>query len=179
MSLSSTALRLFAWIAGASLLAGCSAVSPDVYRAERPTLDLATYFNGPIDGWGMVQDRSGKVLRRFYVRIEGKWNGTTGTLDESFDWSDGKKERRVWTIEKSGDQYRGRAADIVGVAEGIAAGNALQWGYVLKLPADQGGYEVNLDDWMVLVDEKTMLNRSVIKKFGIRFAEITIAFRKL
>jgi Protein of unknown function (DUF3833) len=120
------------------------------------------------------------------VRIDGNWTtptegkqGTTGTLDEAFEWSDGKKERRIWTIEKNGDRYRGRAADVVGIADGVASGNALQWQYVLKLPPEQGGYEVNLDDWMYLIDEKTMLNRSIIKKFGIRFAEITIAFRKL
>ena len=35
-----------------------------------------------------------------------------------------------------------------------------------------------LDDWMYLVDAGTLLNRSTITKFGIRFAEITIAFRK-
>jgi hypothetical protein len=154
-------------------------VSPDAYRTEQPVLDLARYFNGPVDGWGMVQDRSGKVLRRFTVRIEGKWVGANGTLEEDFIWSDGKKERRVWTITKAGDRYTGRAGDVVGEAAGVAAGNALQWQYVLQLPADQGGYKVDLDDWMYLVDEQTMLNRSVIKKFGIRFAEITIAFRKL
>jgi hypothetical protein len=49
---------------------------------------------------------------------------------------------------------------------------------VLRLPAEQGGWEVSLDDWMYLVDEDTMLNRSAITKFGIRFAEITIAFRR-
>jgi hypothetical protein len=31
---------------------------------------------------------------------------------------------------------------------------------------------------MYMVDEATVLNRSVITKFGIRFGDITIAFRK-
>ena len=161
------------------LTAGCAAVAPSDYAAEQPVLDLERYFDGTVDGWGMVQDRSGKVLRRFYVRIDATWRDGVGTLDESFDWSDGKKERRVWTIAKAADgRYTGRAGDVIGEAMGAAAGNALQWKYVLKLPAEQGGYEVALDDWMYLVDEDTMLNRSVITKFGIRFADITIAFRK-
>lgn len=162
-----------------SLLAGCASVTPEAYVSERPVLDLAKYFDGTVDGWGMVQDRSGKVLRRFHVVIVSTWNGASGTLDESFDWSDGKKEKRVWTVTRTGPgTYTGRAGDVVGEAQGVARGNALQWRYVLRLPAEQGGWDVDIDDWMYLVDDETLLNRSTIEKFGIRFAEITIAFRK-
>jgi hypothetical protein len=172
-------LRLLGLGFVAVLLAGCASLSPEDYRAEKPELDLARYFSGTVDGWGMVQDRSGRVLRRFYVQIDAKWVGDTGTLDESFDWSDGKKERRVWTIKRvAPNRYTGTAGDVVGQADGVSAGNALQWRYVLQLPPEQGGWQVDLDDWMYLVDADTMLNRSEIRKFGIRFAEITIAFRK-
>lgn len=160
------------------LLAGCATPGVDTYRNEKPVLDLRSYFNGTVDGWGMVQDRSGTVLRRFHVVIDSAWNGDSGTLDERFDWSDGKKERRVWRIDKNGDRYTGTAADVVGTAAGEAAGNALRWAYVLRLPAEQGGYEVEVDDWMFLVDNDTLLNRSTISKFGIRFGEVTIGFRK-
>lgn len=174
--------RLALWIAVTALaigLGGCASVKPEAYQDEKPVLDLARYFAGTIDGWGMVQDRSGKVLRRFHVVIEAKWSGDTGTLDESFDWSDGRKEKRVWTIRKGdGGRYSGTAGDVVGVASGLASGNALQWVYVLRLPEDQGGWQVDVDDWMYLVDEATLLNRSTIRKFGIRFADITISFRK-
>jgi hypothetical protein len=163
----------------ALLLAGCASVSPEQYAAEKPVLDLRRYFDGTIDGWGMVQDRSGKVLRRFHVVIEAKWDGDTGTLDETFDWSDGKREKRVWVVRKlDAHRYTGTAGDVVGEAAGRAYGNALQWNYVLRLPEEQGGWEVDLDDWMFLVDEGTLLNRTEIRKFGIRFADITIAFRK-
>jgi Protein of unknown function (DUF3833) len=170
---------LLAAFAAALALLGCANVTPSDYRAERPILDLAQYFVGTVDGWGMVQDRSGKVLRRFHVVIEAHWDGDVGTLDETFDWSDGKQEKRVWTITRTDSgRYTGTAADVVGTAQGEAQGNALQWRYVLKLPEVQGGWHVDLDDWMYLVDEATMLNRSVITKFGIRFGDITIAFRK-
>jgi hypothetical protein len=172
-------LRFAVFALVAFVLAGCASVSPEDYRAEKPVLDLATYFNGIVDGWGMVQDRNGRVLRRFYVQIDAKWSGDIGTLDERFEWSDGKKEQRVWTVKRvAPSRYTGTAGDVVGQAEGVAAGNALQWRYVLQLPPEQGGWQVDLDDWMYLIDAETMLNRSEIRKFGIRFAEITIAFRK-
>ncbi len=160
------------------LLAGCAAMVPDEYARESPKLDLATYFSGKVDGWGMVQDRSGKVLRRLVVEIDCRWNGEEGVLDESFRWSDGKTEKHVWKIRKQGDRYVGTAADVVGSAHGAAAGNTLQWRYVLKLPEDAGGYEMNMDDWMWLIDDKTLANRTSMSKLGVKFAEITIFFRK-
>ncbi len=161
------------------LFAGCStAPVPRDYANEKPTLDLKTYFNGTVDGWGYVKDRSGKVIRRMYVELTCTWNGNEGTLDERFEWSDGKPEKRVWKIRKDGDRYIGTAGDVVGEAQGVAAGNALQWNYVLKLPAEQGSYEVNMDDWMWMIDAKTLANQTVMTKFGIKFAEINIFFRK-
>ena len=160
------------------LMAGCATVTPQDYARESPKLDLKTYFNGKVDGWGMVQDRSGKVLRRMVVEMECTWNGDEGVLDESFRWSDGKTEKRVWKIRKQGDRYIGTAGDVVGEAQGEAAGNALQWRYVLRLPEDVGGYQMNMDDWMWMVDDKTLTNRTTMSKLGVKFAEITIFFRK-
>ncbi|MEO8104616.1 MAG: DUF3833 domain-containing protein [Betaproteobacteria bacterium] len=160
------------------LLTGCVAVSPGDYAKETPRLDLSAYFNGKVDGWGMVQDRSGKVLRRMVVEIDCQWTGDEGVLSESFRWSDGKTEKRVWKIRKNGDRYVGTAGDVVGDARGEAAGNGLQWRYVLALPADAGGYHVAMDDWMWMIDERTLANRTTMSKFGVTVAEISIFFRK-
>ena len=84
-------------------LAGCAGVPVEKYRAEQPKLDLAEYFNGTLDGWGLFQDRSGEVVKRFHVVIEASWQGNTGTLDEKFAWSDGTTSRRVWTLVREGD----------------------------------------------------------------------------
>jgi hypothetical protein len=163
----------------AVLLSACASVQPQDYAAEKPALDLPTYFNGTLDGWGMVKNRSGKVTRRFHVVIDARWNGDIGVLDEDFTWNDGKKERRIWTLKRQPDgTWRGTADDVKGEAVGIVAGNALNWRYVLKLPVDGKVYEVNFDDWMFQMDERVMLNHAVMSKFGIRLAEIYITFRK-
>ena len=160
------------------LLAACSQVSVQDYRDQQPRLDLQQYFNGEITGWGMVQDRSGKVLRRFTVHIDASWQGDTGVLEENFDWSDGKKEHRRWEIRKRGDSYEGTAGDVVGTAQGTAAGNALQWRYVLALPVDGKVWHVDMDDWMYLIDEQTLANRTRMSKLGVQVAEISIFFRR-
>lgn len=160
-------------------VASCGSIDPAKYAAEKPALEMKTYFNGTLDGHGMFQDRNGQVQRRFVVVIKASWQGDVGTLDEDFVWSDGKKEKRIWTLTKVGPgQYEGRAADVIGKADGVVTGNALQWKYVLKLPVDDKTYEVNFDDWMYLVDEKVMLNRAVMSKFGFKLGEVFISFSK-
>ena len=164
--------------AAAFTLAGCATVDVVNYGAERPLLDLAEYFDGTVDGWGMFQDRSGQVVRRFTVRIDAKWDGNRGTLDEHFEYSDGTRENRVWKLVKDGNRYTGTAGDVVGTATGAAAGNVLQWRYVLALPVDGRVWNMDMDDWMFLMDERTMLNRTTMSKFGVRVGEVTLAFRK-
>jgi hypothetical protein len=159
-------------------LAGCAAIEVADYRHERPVLDLAGYFNGTVDGWGMFQDRSGKVLKRFHVRIDCTWQEAQGTLDEHFEFADGTRENRVWRIVKDGDRYRGTAGDVVGTAQGMAQGNALHWNYVLAVPVDGATWQVDMDDWMYMIDEKTMLNRTTMSKFGVEVGEVTLACRK-
>ncbi len=167
--------------ATAALLWGCaSAPQPSDYAAEKPVLDLKQYFNGELVAHGIFTDRGGKVARRFVVKMTGTWQGKEGTLDERFTYSDGKTERRVWRLTDEGNgRWSGRADDVVGVAEGRAAGNALNWRYTLKLPVDDKVYEVQFDDWMYLMDDKVMLNKAVMSKFGFTLGEVTLSFTKL
>ena len=75
-------------------------------------------------------------------------------------------------------RYRGSAEDVIGTALGEAAGNALRWRYVLALPVDGKTYHVDFDDWMFLMDDRVMLNRSLMSKWGFRLGEVTLSFHK-
>jgi hypothetical protein len=164
---------------GSLTLSGCAAIEPSIYAQEKPTLDLKTYFNGTIDAWGLFQDRSGKVIKRFTVVMRCTWNGNQGVLDEDFTYSDGTKQKRIWRLtETTPGRYIGKADDVIGEAIGIASGNALNWTYVLALPVDGKVYNVNFDDWMYLVDEKVMINRAVMSKFGFKLGEVLLSFTK-
>lgn len=166
-------------LATAALAAGCAGPVPADYAAEKPVLDLKTYFNGELTAHGLFTDRSGKVARRFTVAMTGTWNGNNGTLDERFTYSDGKTERRVWRLtDEGGGRYTGRADDVVGTATGLAAGNALNWRYTLRLPVDDKVYEVQFDDWMYLMDNRVMLNKAAMSKFGVHLGDVTLSFYK-
>lgn len=174
-------LHLVAALLIGSLLSGCAATDPQRYAKEKPALDLRQYFNGTLEGHGIVLDRSGQVTRRFVVMIKATWQGDTGTLDEDFTWSDGVKDKRVWTL-KSGaatGQWIGTAADVVGQANGVVAGNALNWSYTLAYKTAGGKtWNIGFDDWMFLVDERVMLNRAVMRFWGFKVGEVLIAFNR-
>lgn len=166
-------------LASLLLVAGCSSVDVKRYAGQQPEFDLFDYFVGETRGWGMVQDRKGELLRQFVVDITGYLNDAGElVLDEQFVWSDGEKSERIWTIERTGDHdLRGRAADVVGRAEGAAYGNALYWTYVLNLEARGSTWKVRFDDWMFLQPDGVLLNRATMSKFGFELAEVTIAFQ--
>jgi hypothetical protein len=161
------------------LASGCSVTIED-YQNESPELDMASYFNGPLEAWGMFQNRNGKVIKRFHVQMQGEWQGNQGTLDERFTYADGSTQQRIWSLTKL-DQHRysGTADDVVGEATGSAYGNALYWTYTMALEVDGEVYNVNFDDWMYMIDQDTVINRSVMKKLGFTLGEVTLVFRRL
>lgn len=168
-------------IAGAALAlaAGCSSPQPEQYANQLPKLDITRYFNGTLDAHGMFQDRSGAVIKRFVVVMHCSWQGDTGTLDEDFVYADGSKQKRVWTLKKTGEgRFSATAPDVVGSAEGVVAGNALRWKYVLALPVDGKIINVDMEDWMFLIDDKVMLNRTAMSKYGVSLGNVTLSFTK-
>ena len=163
----------------ATALTGCASPQIQDYASDKPVLDLRQYFNGTLDAYGVFTDRSGKVVRRFTVLMRCTWNGDDGVLDEDFTYADGSQEKRIWRLKHLGDgRYVGRADDVVGVAQGQTAGNAFRWGYTLALPVDGRVWEVQFDDWMYLMDDRVMLNKAVMSKFGIFLGEVTLSFVK-
>lgn len=176
--------RLFVAVAAvlvmAAGLAGCASQSINDYAGKQPALDLQQYFVGRTHAWGMFQKRGGQVVRRFTVTIDGRMENGQLILDEDFTYDDGEKDRRVWVLTPEGEgRWSGTAGDVVGQAQGELAGNAFHWKYTLALPVDGTVYNVNLDDWMYLIDEQTLVNRATMSKFGFELGQITLFFRKV
>ncbi|RUO44445.1 DUF3833 domain-containing protein [Aliidiomarina taiwanensis] len=161
------------------LLAGCSAHIDD-YHGKTPKLALEVFFDGSLTAYGMVQDRSGLVTQRFTVDIQGSWQRNEagqleGTLHEVFVWDDGREQTRTWLLTKvSEHQYEGRAGDVKGVAIGHTAGNALHWTYQLNIPWRGSTMAITLDDWMYLLDENKLVNKTKMSKWGFHLGDITI-----
>ena len=160
-------------------LVACSDTDVKQYRDQKPELELRQFFSGRVEAWGLFQKRSGEVIKRFHVVIDGRSDGDNVVLDEHFTYSDGNRQARTWTIRAQGPgRWRGNAGDVVEEASGQNAGFALRWQYVLSVPVDGKTYEVQFDDWMYLMDERVMLNKAVMTKFGFKLGEVTLTFVK-
>ena len=161
------------------LTGGCNMIKPENYQQKEPTLILQNYFLGSVTGYGMVQNRSGEVTRRFVVDMKGYWEKDHFILNENFVFDDGEKQHRIWNFTGlTAHHFSGTAADVTGIAEGTQAGNAINMKYVLQVPVNGKHYDINMDDWLFSVDKKVLLNRANMKKFGFTVGSITASFYK-
>ncbi|CCP02644.1 lipoprotein, putative [Erwinia amylovora Ea644] len=160
------------------LTAGCGSPLED-YQQAQPKIDIFNWFNGESRAWGMVQDYSGKQVRRFNVTIHGQVAGDTLTLNEHFVYDDGEKQARVWHIRRQPNGgYVGNAGDIIGSAQGNASGNAFNWRYTMRVKTRDSEYKLNFDDWIYQQDASHLMNVTSMKKFSIEVARVTLFFAK-
>ena len=164
-------------IASSLMLMSCSQ-SIHEYSQNEPKLDLSEFFQGSLSAHGIVQDFSGQVVRSFKAELVASWQGNKGVLDEKFYFNDGKIEYRCWKLTKNGNQYTGTAGDVIGKAEGQVIGNTLNWQYHLSVQTDSGVRELHLDDWLYLIDQNTIINRTNMSFYGIDVAEVTLSISK-
>lgn len=157
----------------------CSSPSLDKHIGSSPELKLETFFQGELVAYGMVLDRSGNLLRRFDVKMLANWQGNKGEIKEWFEFDDGEKSIRIWQLEKVADnEYTGQAADVIGIAKGRTQGSALYWQYDLDIKVEGETYTVTLDDWMFLLDQNRLFNKTDMSKFGFKVGEILIYIEK-
>ena len=161
-------------------LTGCAKdMKPTDFKDQKPRLVIEKYLSGNVKAWGVLQNRSGKVTRQFKADLNGKWDGNTLILDEIFNWNDGEKQTRKWTIKKIDEHnYEGTASDVVGKAIGYSYGPAFKFEYVLLVPVKGKNIKITFDDWIFMQDERVAINRATMTKFGIKVAELTVMFVK-
>jgi len=161
------------------LVASCSNMKPEDYKNTKPEIKIEEYFLGDVKAWGIFQGRSGNVKRQFTATMNGSFDGNDFILDENFNWSDGEKQSRKWTIKKIGkNNYEGTAADVVGVAKGVSYGSAFKFEYNLLIPFKDKKIKVRFDDWIFKQDDQVAINRAIITKFGFKVGELTVFFLK-
>lgn len=156
-------------------ISGCTDNKLEYYENNKPKLDLRSFFSGDFNAWGGIYDFRGKLTRTFHIKMKGTWQGNEGLLEEWFSFDDGEKLERTWKISfKNDNMFIGNANDVIGEAIGNQKGNAVNVHYTLRIPYDGKTLDLKMDDWMYLVEDNVMLNRTSMKKFGLKVGEIVI-----
>jgi hypothetical protein len=162
------------------ILTGCSKMQIEDFTQKTPEFIPQEYFNGSMTAYGLVKDRSGKIIRTFKGELIGSWdkNGI-GTLDEKFVYDDGEKLTRVWTLQPTGNKtFDATAGDIVGTAKMVAKGNTVMIDYVMRVPYNNSTIDISVKDWLHLQEDGVIINHSKMKKFGFTVGELVITIIK-
>ena len=148
------------------------------YDGEAPAFDIREVLNGPLLCEGVIYGPTGKVSSRFVADFHATWDGNSGRMTEEFRYDSGENQSREWrlTVEDNG-RIRAEADDLVGTGRGQQAGHGVCLNYRIKLPAGAGGHVLDAIDWMYLVENGTIINRSQFRKFGIKVAELVATIR--
>ncbi|NDR59257.1 DUF3833 domain-containing protein [Aliiruegeria sabulilitoris] len=161
-----------------SLLLSFRAQRPADYAATSPEFDLQTVLNGPILSEGLIYGPNGRMTNSFVAQMHGEWEGNTGTLSEDFTYSNGKRMQRKWFLTLVSDkEFTATADDIEGTATGEVSGSTVMMRYRIRLPEDAGGHVLNVTDWLYLTEDGAIMNRSEMRKFGIKVAELIATMR--
>ncbi len=152
--------------------------SPTDYSDTGPGFDMKKNLNGEILSEGLIYGPNGKMSNSFVARMVGEWNGNKGTLSEYFTYSNGKKMTRKWYLTLgTGNTFIATADDIVGEGKGTISGSTVKLNYRIILPEDAGGHTLDVTDWMYLTENGVIMNRSEMRKFGIKVAELVATMR--
>jgi hypothetical protein len=155
-----------------------AAQRPGDYRDTSPAFDIARVLGQSLICEGAIFGPTGRVAARFTAGMEGRFNGQVGEIDETFAFAGGGVQLRQWQIKMTGAQsFTATAADIIGTAVGEAEGHALCMRYRLRLSGKHAGQVVNVRDWLYLLPDGTVVNRSQMRKFGILVAELVATIR--
>ena len=165
----------------ASLFVGCSSMNIEDFNNTKPEFIPQEYFNGKLTAYGIVKDRSGKIIRSFKGDLVGSWDSNgVGTLDEHFVYDDGEELDRIWTLKPTANpkEFIGSAGDIVGDAPMVANGNSVMIDYTMRVPYGDSTIDVNVRDWLHLQEDGVIINHSKMKKFGFEVGELVITIIK-
>jgi len=149
-----------------------------IYEDRLPNFEMNTFFNGKLCAWGVVKSRNGEVSRKFVADINATASQDSVQLDEKFTFDNGEKQNRVWKFVKRNQQWIGSAGDVVGEALGEISGDSLHLVYDLTIQSDGDQVVIAMDDWLHLVDKRTLLGTTNMTKWGFNVGRIDITIQQ-
>lgn len=171
-------LTMLAILAAYHRFTGFRSQKPADLAAKTPAFDMRRHLSGPILCEGVLYGPLGRVASRFVADMEGTWTGNQGVLAERFRYDSGLEQNRQWRLKLGNDgSIIAEADDIVGQGEGRVDGAGVMMRYRIRLDPAAGGHVLDVMDWMYVMENGTIMNRSQFYKWGIKVAELIATMR--
>jgi len=137
-------------------------------------LALERYFSGHLRGWGVFEDRFGRVRRQFRIDSSGQLYGTTLQIDQTITFDSGAIHTRVWSFQRQPDgRYLGTANDVAGEAIGSGSGNTITLRYTVRRRVLGLPQRAEVEDWMFLQPGGVVIERARVTKWGFTVGQIS------
>lgn len=151
---------------------------PEFYADTGPAFDIRKHLSGDMVSDGIIYGPRSQVVSRFTADFRGEWDGENGTLAEDFTYATGATQQRKWFL-KMGENghFIATASDIIGEGQGVQVGSTVRLTYRIQLSEAGGGHVLDVVDWMYLMENGSILNRSEMRKFGVKVAELIASIR--
>ncbi|MFD1216961.1 DUF3833 domain-containing protein [Microbulbifer celer] len=165
------------------LTSSCGGTSVEDYAEQEPEFFPETFFDGPLEAYGVIKSRGGEVTRRFTATLEGSWKDGGGLLAERFVFNDGEIQYRNWRLvpkQHAGTarHYSASAEDVVGEATLAVSGNTAFIRYTLEVPFGERTINVQVDDRMYLINKQVLVGESELTKWGFHVGKILLTIIK-
>lgn len=156
-----------------------SGPSVDAYKNAGPALDLCHDLSGEWNGFGIIEDVTGKIVGQYEARWHVSWNDGTGTVEEEVFYAGGNRERNLWQLRLDDAGGIAVTADTVrGTGAGKQRGHSAQWKYVAQRTVNGKTLSFAMEEWLHRIGEGRFLHKKQMRKFGIPLARMTAGFYK-
>ena len=158
----------------------CTSLKPAYFEKSELKLDPVGFFGGHTRSAGVIENRGGKPTVQITTKTTGTVKNGILYIEQDLFPEGGKKNHRSWQLKQIDEHHVDATAnDIDGTAHGLLYGNEFSCQFRLKVTNRKIIRHVQMSQHMYLMpDGKTMIIRSVIRKFGITIMQITEQFEK-
>lgn len=154
------------------------AQAPSDYADHGPNFDIREHLNGPLLCEGVIYGPTGRVSSRFVAEFFAEWDGNTGVMREEFRYDSGEVQNREWRLNvNDAGSIIADADDLVGTGRGSQSGSSVKLEYNIRLTENAGGHVLSVVDWMYLLENGVIMNRSQFRKFGFKVGELVATMR--
>lgn len=166
------------------LLVSGLVASTSAHSQTHQNFDFISYFTGKVDGWGVRYDWRGNAVERFHVLMDGKATASDDgdvslRLDETFTYTSGRTMERYWDIIQSTDgTFTATAPEVPAGVEATFEDSMSTFHYTFHAPLNGKTIKLGMYDRMWKLDDSTVMNKIIMKKFGLKVGEINILFQK-
>ena len=155
-------------------------MKPSDFDRGNSKSDPVKFFIGKTTSDGVIENPAGKPTARIKTETEGTLKDGIISIEQNLYPGGGKKNHRSWQLRQKDEHHVDATAnDIDGTAHGLLYGNNFSWTFRLKLPQRKFIRHLRMSQNIYLMpDGKSMIIRSVLRKFGITVVQITEEFQK-